>query len=462
MRQKADEDKGVHFGLIREETRMRRLFLFSMAVAALSFGLVVNLDPRAIAQQSAPGAGKTYVQAGTLIAVPGEPAQTRKTIIIENGRISAIRDGFVEERGGAVIDLRAKTVLPGLIDSHVHLLNETGPSQRLDVVTKSEADFAVEGYANALKNLRAGFTTVADLGAGNGDDAIFAIRDSIRAGKLTGPRILAAGSTVTPTGGHGDIPGYRDDVMEVLGRASTCNGADDCRRAVREQVRAGADVIKITATGGVLSNIAAGTEQQFFDDELVAIVETARQLGRKVTAHAHGVTGVNAALRAGVASIEHGTFLDAESIRLFKEKGAVLVPTVLAGRFVENEAKTGTWMTPAQRAKALDVGPRMLDMLRRAKTGGVTIAFGTDTGVSKHGDNAQEFGLWIEAGFTPPEALRAATIGAATHLGIAAETGSISVGKAADIIAVDGDPLRDVGVLLDVDFVMARGVVAKE
>jgi len=242
-----------------------------------------------------------------------------------------------------------------------------------------------------------------------------------------------------------------------------CNGVGDCRRAVREQVRRGADHIKLTATAGVLSNTAAGLEQQFFEDELKAIMDTAHSMGRRVTAHAHGVQGINAALKAGVDSIEHGTYLDKESIRLFKRAGAYLVPTLLAGATVAEWAEDpNSFLTPPQRAKAAEVGPRMLDMARRAHEGGIKIAFGTDSGVSQHGDNAKEFALLVEAGLTPKEAIISATVSAADNMGKSEKVGSLTPGKYGDLVAVDGDPLSDITELEDVDFVMKGGVAYKK
>jgi len=270
-----------------------------------------------------------------------------------------------------------------------------------------------------------------------------------------------SGPSVTPTGGHGDMNGYRNDIMHAFGSESACNGPDDCRRAVRELIRARVDLIKITATGGVLSQTAAGTEQQFFDDELESIMEAARMMGRYVTAHAHGVTGINSTIEAGVHSIEHGTYLDDESIRLFRDNGVYLVPTLLAGATVAEIAQTADWMTPEVRQKSLDVGPVMLDMARRAHAGGVMIAFGTDSGVSRHGDNALEFALLVEAGMTPMEAIASATVTASQHIQMGDQIGSIEAGKFADIIAVDENPWEDVNALLDVDFVMQGGVVHK-
>ena len=314
------------------------------------------------------------------------------------------------------------------------------------------------GARYARRTLLAGFTTVADLGGSN--EAVFALRDAIRRGDVPGPRVIASGSSVSIHGGHGDINGYREDVMHLLSSESVCSGADDCMRAVRTQVRSGADIIKITATGGVLSNTAAGLGQQFSDTELTAIVEAGHRMGRQVTAHAHGADGINSFLRAGGDSMEHGTYLGAESIRLMRREGVYLVPTLLAGDYVARIASgPDNFLTPAQTAKALEAGPRMLDMARRAHEGGVRIAFGTDSGVSAHGDNAGEFALLVRAGMTPLEAIRSATVNAAAHLRIEGEAGRIAVGMPADLIAVRGDPLGDVTELERVRFVMKGGVV---
>jgi imidazolonepropionase-like amidohydrolase len=402
-----------------------------------------------------------YVQAGKLLADPATgKVETAKTVVIENGKVARIVDGYVAEPGGKVVDLKDSFVLPGLIDSHVHLTHEQSPNSRLNAVTRGPADEAMVGAGFARKTLMAGFTTVADLGADN--KAIFALRDGIKRGDVPGPRILAAGSAVSVHGGHADINGYSEEVMHVLRPTSVCSGADDCRRAVREQVWLGADIIKITATGGVLSNTAAGLNQQFSDAELQAIVETAHRMGRKVTAHAHGVDGINSFLKAGGDSIEHGTYLDGDSIAAFKKNGAYLVPTLMAGDFVYRIASgPNNFLTPAQTAKALDAGPKMLAMARRAHDGGVKIAFGTDTGVSAHGDNAGEFALLVKAGLTPLEAIQTATVNAADHFSLSAEIGSLAPGKAGDLIAVKGDPLSDVTVLQHVTSVVKSGVVVK-
>ncbi|WP_309628133.1 amidohydrolase family protein [Brevundimonas sp.] len=431
----------------------------ALAVAAVFALATPSQAQQGPASQAFPANGETtFVQAGRLLADPESGVVLRdKTLVIVGNQITEIRDGFVGE-GQNVVDLRDSFVLPGLIDSHVHLTSQQSPTGRLDAVTRDAADGAIIGAGFARKTLMAGFTTVADLGASN--DSIFALRDGIRRGDVAGPRIIASGSSVSIHGGHGDVNGYTDDIMHLLSSESVCSGPEDCMRAVRTQVRSGADIIKITATGGVLSNTAAGLAQQFTDAELAAIVEVAHRMGRQVTAHAHGVDGINAFLRAGGDSIEHGTYLDDESIRLFRREGVYLVPTLLAGDFVARVASSPTnFFTPAQTAKALEAGPKMLDMARRAHEGGVRIAFGTDTGVSAHGDNAQEFALLVQAGMTPLEAIQAATVVAADHLRIADQAGLIAPGRPADIVAVEGDPLTDVTTLEQMAFVMKGGVV---
>jgi imidazolonepropionase-like amidohydrolase len=437
---------------------MKRFGIALAALMASALSAHAQQTPMATGLSAQPET--TFVEAGRLLADPANGVVQRdKTLVIRGNQVVEVRDGFVGDASqGKVVDLRQAFVLPGLIDSHVHLTSQQNPNARLEEVTLSDADQAMVGARYARRTLMAGFTTVADLGASN--QAIFALRNAVKNGDVPGPRIIAAGSSVSIHGGHGDINGYREDVMHLLSSESICSGPEDCMRAVRTQVRAGADIIKITATGGVLSNTAAGLNQQFSDDELSAIVGSAHRMGRQVTAHAHGVDGINAFLRAGGDSIEHGTYLDDQSIRLFKSNGAWLIPTLLAGDFVARIASgPDNFFTPTQTAKALEAGPKMLDMARRAHEGGVKIAFGTDSGVSAHGDNAQEFALLVRAGLSPLEAIQAATVGAAEHLRIANEAGKIAVGMPADIVAVSGDPLTDVTELERMKFVMKSGVV---
>jgi imidazolonepropionase-like amidohydrolase len=409
----------------------------------------------------------TLVHCGTLLQTAGKAPKKQATLVVRDGDVVEIRDGFVTaaqygERDAEVIDLAEMFVMPGMIDCHVHLTGEMSPDARLRSVQNSDADAALNGVVYARRTLDAGFTTVRDVGASG--DAIFALRDAINAGKVVGPRILAAGEAITPTGGHGDgTHGYREDLFDYpTPFVGVADGPYEARKAVRHQVKRGADVIKLTATGGVLSATAAGTDQQFFEDELEAIVDTAHSLGRKVAAHAHGVDGIKAALRAGVDSIEHGSFLDDEAIVLFKEKGAYLVPTVFAGETVTILAGQDGYFVPAVRAKALAVGPVMLGALGKAHRAGVKIAFGTDCGVGPHGQNARELELMVQAGMPPEAVLRSATVVAAELCGLGDQVGTLEQGKAADFIAVRGSPLEDISVLRSVTVVARDGVVVKD
>ncbi len=388
------------------------------------------------------------------------PAAAR-SIRLASGRIVAIAPGFVDPPPGArVIDLKDRFVLPGLIDCHVHLTSQLDAGARLRQVEDSDPKVGLDSAWRARLTLEAGFTTVRDLGARK-PEVIYALRAAVAEGKVPGPRILCVGAILSPTGGHGQTYGFRHDVCAcVQSSIGVADGADACRKAVRAQVAMGADAIKFVATGGVLSNLRAGVDQQFTTVEIATIIETAHTLGRRVSAHAHGVAGINAALAAGVDSIEHGSFLDAESIKLFLEHRAFHVPTIIAGMTVLGMAKAGGVLTPAQSEKALVVGESIKKALALSYGAGVRIAFGTDMGVGQHGENAREFAYLVEAGMTPADAITAATLTAADLLDIFDTAGSIAPGKSADIIATDADPLADVTELERVKFVMARGEVA--
>ena len=406
----------------------------------------------------------TIIHAGRLLADPatGRVLTQQSILVGGDGKIIGIEAGYVTRDGATIVDETSRFVLPGFADCHVHLTSQLGPNQRLDEVTQTAADQALFGAYNARVTVQAGFTTVADLGAD--PDAIFALRDAIKAGWTPGPRIIAAGAIITPIGGHGDINGYRPDVMETLESSGVCNGADDCRRAVRQMVQRGADIIKFVATGGVLSNTAAGVGQQFTEEEMRAIVETAHQMGRRAVSHAHGANGINAALEAGVDAIEHGSYLDDESVRLFhRMPHTYLVPTLEAGWWVGQLAERGGTLTPAQTEKARTVSLAIASMIQRAHHANIPIAFGTDTGVSPHGQNAKEFQLLVEeGGYTPLQAIQFATVNAADHLGLTGTIGRVAPGYSADIVAVDGDPLSDVTVLMNhVAYVMARGATMR-
>ncbi len=400
------------------------------------------------------------VRCGWLLARPAEAPREHVTLVVEGAHVREIVDGFREPAPGEkVVDLTGAFVLPGLIDCHVHLSHQYSADARLRAVEESDADAAVEATVFAERTLRAGFTTVRDLGSGG--RAVFAVRDAILEGRIPGPRILCAGQAITPSGGHGDdTPGYREDLFELPGAMQgVADGVSECRKAVRLQVKRGADVIKFTATGGVMSLTNAGTGQQFFGDELEAIVSTAHMLGRRVAAHAHGADGIAGALRAGVDSIEHGSFLDDACIALFLQTKAFLVPTLMAGESVSQWAEIQGYLPEPVREKARQVGPVMRGSLGRAARAGVRIAFGTDCGVSPHGTNAHEFELMVEAGMSPADALVAATTSAAELCGLSGEIGSLEPGKAADLVAVHGDPLANVSAMREVVLVMRSGLV---
>jgi imidazolonepropionase-like amidohydrolase len=403
------------------------------------------------------------VHAGRLLGRPGQAPRGSSTVMVRNGKVEAIREGFVGAAGypGAqVIDLRDKFVLPGLIDTHVHLDSDrAGQEGLLETLTNGPAYFAYEAAVNARKTLDAGFTTVRNLG--NSDGVTLALRDAIASGKVPGPRIIDAGAGISTTSGHGDSSlGLSPELAEHAHQENLCDGAESCRRAVRLQIRRGVDAIKIMTTGGVNSRIGAGLNRQMFDDEAKALIETAHLYGKKVAVHAHGADGINLALRNGADSIEHGTLLDEEGIKLFLKTGAYYVPTLsTVNGYLERIAKDPNAYPPAVRAK-IDWRIGITGQaLQKAFPRGVKIAFGTDAGVSKHGRNADEFELMVKHGMPAAEAIKAATVNAADLLGLTSEIGTLEAGKRADLIAVAGDPLTDVTVLKKVVFVMKDGQV---
>lgn len=406
------------------------------------------------------------VQAGRLLDKPGQAPRGNTTVIVRNGKVEAVRDGFIGAEnypGAQVIDLRERFVLPGLMDCHVHLDSDrAGQEGLLESMTNDLPYFAYEAAVNARKTLEAGFTTVRNLG--NEGGVTLALRDAITAGKVPGPRILDAGAGISTTAGHADATlSLKSEIGEHVYQDNLCDSAESCRRAIRLQIRRGVDVIKIITTGGVNSRIGAGLNKQMFDDEAKALIETAHLYNKKVAVHAHGADGVNLALKYGADSIEHGTLIDDESIKLFLKTGAYYVPTLsTVNGYLERIAKDPNAYPPDVRAKIdwrIGVTGKGLE---KAYPRGVKIAFGTDAGVSKHGRNADEFELLVKHGMPAAEAIKAATVNAADLLGISAEAGSLEPGKRADLIAVAGDPLTDVKVLKQVGFVMKDGRVYKQ
>jgi imidazolonepropionase-like amidohydrolase len=421
----------------------------------------------AAAQQPAPAPAPvaeplTVIHAGRLIAVPGQAPRRNASVVVQGRRILEVRDGFVTPPGARVVDLRSGTVMPGFIDMHVHLSGLDDRLQaRLLENSRNDEDEAYTAMANARKTLLVGFTTVRDLG---GDPpALRALKNAIDSGQFAGPSVVMAGRMVSVSGGHGDPRnGANRDIAGIAEHrmGNVCNGPEDCRRATREQIGGGAEVIKFAATGGVLSNVAGGLAQQMMEDEMRAIVQTARSFGRKVASHAHGVDGINAALRAGVDSVEHGSFTNDETFRLYRQTGAYYVPTLLAPAAAVRDGQRGA-LTPAQYDKARQAAGNAERSFARAVREGVKIAFGTDSAVSPHGQNAREFALMVKNGMQPMAAIKAATINAADLLGRSGQVGTIEPGKDADIIAVDGDPLGNVRLLENIGFVMKHGRVHK-
>ncbi|MEA3052079.1 MAG: hypothetical protein QOG72_982 [Sphingomonadales bacterium] len=405
---------------------------------------------------AAPAAAETIiVHAGHLITDASKPAAGPSTITITDGRIISVAAGLTPAPAGArLVDLSGKTVLPGLIDSHVHLTGMPGEPFWSEA-TNSEEWNTLVGAHNALVTARAGFTTVRDLGSGrlNG----FALRRAIDEGLVPGPRMLAAGQALSTIGGHGDVAGFRPEVAAALDGHNTCTGPDECAAKVREAAKLGADVIKFHATGGVLSQGDKSLGQAFTDAEMKAICDTAHSLGLKAAAHAHADAGIAAAVRAGVDSIEHGTFASAATIRLMKERGTVFVPTLMAFTGIRERLGKGIY-TPIVEEKVRMTLGEVGKAARLARQAGVPVVFGTDAGVFEHGRNGQEFALLVDlVGMSPAEALASATTGAAKLLGLENQIGRIAPGYSADLIAVGGDPLRDVRALEHVDYVMVRG-----
>jgi imidazolonepropionase-like amidohydrolase len=355
--------------------------------------------------------------------------------------------------------MKNATVMPGLIDAHVHISSETSKNRYTEGFVLNEEDFAFRSVGYAERTLMAGFTTVRDLGG----TIALSLRNAINGGYVKGPRIIAAGKSIATTGGHADPSnGVNRDLMgDPTAKEGVINSPDEARKAVRQRYKEGSDVIKITATGGVLSNAKDGAGAHFTEEEIRAVIQTAKDYGFKVAAHAHGAEGMKRAIRAGVTSIEHGTFMDDETIRLMKQYGTYYVPTITAGKSVADSAKIPGYFPPLVVPKAMETGPKIQSTFAKAYKAGVKIAFGTDAGVFAHGKNYKEFEYMVEAGMPALETIKAATVSGAELLGLTDKIGSVEKGKLADIIAVDGNPVQDIKVMQQVIFVMKEGVVYK-
>ena len=404
---------------------------------------------------------RTLIHCGNLFNGVGNAVQQQMTVVVEGTKITAVQKGYTTPAvGDRLVDMKAKTVLPGLIDMHVHLESETRRGAIVDRFTTNVPDVAFQAAKYARTTLLAGFTTVRDLG---GTGVNVALRNAVNQGLVDGPRILTVGKSIATTGGHADpTNGYRKDLMGDPGpEEGVINGPDEARKAVRQRYKDGADLIKITATGGVLSNAKDGSGPQFTEEEIKAVVDAAKDYGFAVAAHAHGAEGIKRAVRAGVQTIEHGTYMDEEAMELCKKYGTYYVPTIIAGKTVADSAKHFGYYTALVTPKALAVGPKIQATFGKAYKAGVKIAFGTDAGVYIHGYNAKEFEYMVEAGMPPLEALQSALMTNARLLGMETQIGSIEAGKFADIIAVDENPVQNVKTLQTVRFVMKDGKVYK-
>jgi imidazolonepropionase-like amidohydrolase len=404
----------------------------------------------------------TIVHAGRLIDGRSDEPRTEVSVVIEDGKFTKIVDGYLEPaEGDKLIRLVEHTVMPGLMDMHTHLQSQHSKDSYTERFFMDQADYALRSTVYARATLMAGFTTVRDLGD-NGVNSI-ALRKAISEGWVPGPRIFTSGKSLATTGGHADPTNalrgdYRRDPSPLEG---VINGPDDARKAVRQRYKDGADLIKLTATGGVLSLAANGQNPQFTEEELKAVVETAHDYGMTVAVHAHGAEGMRRAVLAGVDSIEHGTFMTDEVMNLMKERGTFWVPTNMAGEWVAEKAKEKGYFPEIVRPKAASMGPVMAATFAKGYQAGVKIAFGTDSGVSAHGDNGREFELMVAGGMPPMEAIQSATLTSAELLKVDDRLGTVEAGKTADLVAVEGDPLKNISLLRDVKFVMKDGKVYK-
>ncbi len=403
----------------------------------------------------------TYIHCGSFIDVESNKVLGNMTIIVGNDKIKKVEKGFTAVPESAeFIDLSEMTVMPGLFDMHVHLESETSKDNYIKRFTLNEADIAFQSTVYANKTLMAGFTSVRDLGGSGVNNSL---RDAINKGHIVGPTIYSAGKSIATTGGHADpTNGYKNDLMGNPGPAEgVVNSPEEARKAVRQRYKNGSDVIKITATGGVLSMAKSGQNPQFFEDELKAIVETANDYGMLTAAHAHGDEGMQRAIRAGIKTIEHGTMMSEQTMELMKQYDTYYVPTITAGKSVAELAEIDGYYPEVVVPKAKAIGPKIQDTFSKAYKKGVKIAFGTDAGVFKHGDNGKEFGYMVEAGMPAMETIISATVTPAKLLKVFDQYGSIKEGKIADIIAVSDNPIKNIDTMENVQFVMKKGKVYK-
>lgn len=417
--------------------------------------LLVGVSSTAFAQ-------RTLIHCGTLIDGISNTPKSQVTIVVEKNRITDVLNGYSPAQASdKVVDMKTRTVMPGWIDMHVHIESETSKDQYLKRMSSNMADVAYEAQKYAATTLMAGFTTVRDLG---GSGVNISIRNAINKGLVIGPRIFTAGRTIATTGGHGDPTNGISNTYSVPDYVTNgvVDSPEEGRQAVRQRYKDGSDCIKITATGGVLSIAKNGKGPQFTEDEISAIVSTAKDYGFHVAAHAHGAEGMKRAIRAGVTTIEHATFMDDEAIALFKKHGAYYVPTIIAGKTVGDSAKVPGYYHPLVVPKAIETSRQISETFAKAYKAGVKVAFGTDAGVFIHGYNAKEFQYMVEGGMPMMEAIKSATIVNAEILGMKSELGSVEKGKLADIVAVEGDPLKDAKAMMNVALVMKEGKIYKE
>src|SRR5271170_1176002 len=439
----------------------RRSIQIAAACAAVLAAGAALLGAATAADAPAPAPALTALQCGHLIDTANGKMLGATTILIEGGRIKDVASGAQTPAGAKVIDLATQTCMPGLIDAHVHLTGETSRTGYVDKFHWNIADYAIRSTVYARRTLLAGFTTVRNLGDQANESA--ALRDAINAGIVPGPRIYTAGKAIGSTGGHADpTNGYRQDIAKDLGpEDGIINSPEDAVKAVRQHYKVGDDLIKIMPSGGVLDEGASGDNSQMTLEEIRAAVATAHDYGFTVAAHAHGAEAIRRAVIGGVDSIEHGTFMDAEDMKLMVEHGTWYVPTIIAGDFVARQAKVPGYYPAQVAAKAAAIGPLIQATAGRAYKAHVKIAFGTDAAVYPHGQNAHEFELMVAAGMPPMFTIQAATINAAQLLRHDKDLGSIAAGKLADVVAVPGNPIDDISLMRRVSFVMKEGVVDK-